>query len=504
MLFEILLLAQERGSVFFTERERDYRFFAGMGYPTKPVFSVLSDYYSEPLGRSYFHATFSYGGVFSKGRSVAHLEFMSRFQNKYGNWTFDKLNCFDEFMGYDRYAISLLNFVSNLTGGYVFPYRWYFGLRYPLKWVERLAFGRFYINLSPYTVYRTWGLEGLLVQGSADSRRFDYLAFASYQPVENPNNSTDVHWRELLILNFRVSPSSLFGFRNTGVFYEVPAIRFDRVVESSFWVLPLDYAKISLLSSFKEHAELSGTSPAFYSGRRWNIAFYMRLPLFGEMVSFSFKHQETSPDFFPYDSQTWLPYPPYYMAETWNYEDVREIRSNEVVDMYRLAFSALGLDWKLGFEDSSPADEEAYMSRDWEKLCPPGRVFHGEVYYTTPNWSTLSVELWRKEADSPSIGPFVQDVYRFSAYIPLGARNNLNLVSLLSNKRVLNTGKNYMFYAFSVLFKYWLTQSLFVSLETKVSSSSAEPPSWLLASPYWWEQSWGLLNFWRLRVKWVF
>lgn len=483
--------AFEQESVFFSDKERFYSYTPSVSEVSRLLFKSEIDYFESSMPESwgeFFQATFYPGFLFSRGRVAFLFQPMIRVKLWESKIQMGSFNGETENQGFDIDAGSIFSSLYEKLDNRVYIPRFFVLLRYPVWFVDWIKFGKLWVNFSPYTIYRTWGIEGLMVRGRPGNLYGCWNFLFSVQPVENKN-------RTLVAGKLRTQAAGC-DFHGVFSIYKIPDVRKDSVFETGLTIPVLDKFKLRGLFVSRTHTE-EGT--AAFVGDTKQMEFKFILPILGTIFRINRGFRWTSPDFMPVDSDTWLKYPPYQSSGySWIYEELRSMVNNEKADWWETKFSLAGLNFHVLYENASPFNRELLMQRDWEQLNPPGRWIKVKVYYVTRTFSTISLEWWSKKAEAPYHGEYSLNVVSQETYIPF-TTSFYGWFKLMYVEKSGAFGDRRCFGARLLLKYIWNFLTLW--FESKISSPDQEEPLWLLTSPYWWEQSWGIDNFVRLRLE---
>ena len=215
--------AQEKSSIYYEERQQMYQEIPPIGTMFLYNSRIIAEYYDErkeeisgDIGmRLYLNLYYGYEslGIF--------IQFMSEYENH----QFNEINNEREYFGYDSKSLSWLQ-----TKGKVYLNNWYILQRnlsyYFGQFLQTVRIGKLWLNYSPYTIYRTFGPEGISFEGNIFPVK--YHIFYSYNKVVN-NNGDVTNSRNLAGVKFYFNETDYFIGELIGVYYNITEFRSDKI-----------------------------------------------------------------------------------------------------------------------------------------------------------------------------------------------------------------------------------------------------------------------------------
>ena len=499
-IFTVVLSAQERNNVYnvyYEERQKMYKEIPPIGTMIQPYVKVFLEYYDEPTlsadlwSRGYFgfYAGYESLGIFIQGMT------------EYQNHDFIELSYTRENLGYDNKLIPWIQSKGKfyLNNYYILQRNlsYYFD-----KFLQTVRIGKLWIDYSPYTIYRTFGPEGVSFEGSIFP--VNYHIFYSYNKVRVDDTSTvfgitNIYEkpRHLAGAKFNFYNSSLFSAELIGVYYSVPDIKNDKVISfkiSKGRIAGILY--IEFLDIEKRHEEK--LLSRIYTG-------YYRQVYLGINFGFSqlnFSYRETSPYFMAYNPVTWTRFSPYAdTAYDWIYEEERGIKVNERAYRMEIRTTIGGIRLRNIFDWGFWLDRS--IQEDWMVISPPLLLTRVEITYLV-GWITVTHKLWmeiEKEAGSTEIPstPEKSQIFTTEFYLPLTQK--ISIIPRVELKREVLSDNVINDKLTQFMQINYSTGRLKFKAEFKFSDIDTEEPDWLVSNPYYREQAWGIDNYIRVRME---
>ncbi len=499
LLISTSLYAQQKSGAYYEDRQKDYKYIPPIGTMFIYGGRIIGEYYDENNVSADMGSRVilnMYAGYESLG---IYLEVMAEYQTN----TFSTINNFRENFGYDAQLLS--NFETKgkiyLRNFYILQRNlsYYFG-----PYLQTIRIGKLWIDYSPYTIYRTWGPEGISLEGNIVSSVAKYNIFYSYNRVvftkydSLTSYSVYTNKRNLVGGKITYNNSKYINGELIGVYYnaidykkeDIESIKLGRDITETIYG--------ELLDVEKHHTEIMKNEKYYGYVRKFLLSFnflYFTLDL---------SYRLTSPDFMPYDRITWSRYEP----ETdpiydWIYEEERPIRNNEKAYNLSLKYNIGGLNFITECDWASWLDKNRID--DWLTANSPGFIFKTSVNYLV-GWITITHKFWQKiykgGGITQTINPEKLQIYTTELYVPLTA--SLNLVPRVEYFRKLRSNNIITDKIIEFLQINYSTASIKFVGEIKISDSDMNEPAWLKTTPYYREQSWGIDNYIRLRMEYRF
>ncbi len=493
------LFAQEKSSLFYEDRQKDFQYVPPIGTMIIYGGKLISEYYDEPElsadwgNRLYLHL---YAGYESLG---IFIEGLAEYQNN----KFSEVNNWRENFGYDSQQYSLIQ-----EKGKVYLNNWYILQRnlsyYFGPYLQTIRIGKLWVDFSPYTIYRTWGLEGVSFKGNIVSDVASYNIIYSFNKDVFANYKTfntytlETNNRHLIAGKFIYNNSKYLYGEAIGMYYNATDYKKEDVVSFKLGRYITDLLYVEGLDVEKHHNEIK-RSEKFYG--------YFRKLLFDfnlVYINLKFYYRETSADFMTYNSLTWDRYEPVSDSiYDWIYEEERAIRNNEKAYNLELKYNLGGITIRNLFDWAQWLDKN--RQDIWLITNPPGFRFQTDISYLI-GWITVAHKFWQKEYyDSGSYylySPERLQIFTTELYIPLN--NSINLVPRLEYFRKIRTSNVITDKVIQFLQINYSTAMIKFLAEVKISSNDVDEPAWLKAVSYYREQSWGIDNYVRLRMEYRF
>jgi hypothetical protein len=502
------LYAQEGGQPYFEDKHKIVKYIPPIGtmflYGSKVILQGFDDTNTssdiEFILYPYIYYSYESFGIYVQPM-VRYLR--NDFHEIKGNQSYND----EENFGYDNRLIPNL-----VPKGRVYLLN-YFILQRNLQYyfgdfLQTIRIGKLWIDYSPYTIYRTFGPEGIAFYG--DIFLVKYEAFYSYNRVSGTNIVSKL-WttnsRHLIGAKFNYDNSDYFSLELIGTYYYTEQLRNEKVWSVRFGKSGIfDILNLEIMDCERYHTE----GPSGYSflktifekdaSEDYSKSFYGRFSRISTGFNFKrlnlkFSYRETTKDFLPYNDITWQRYEPLQSsAYDWIYEEERAIKVNEKAYNIQFHYNLAGVKFVNYFDFSEFLDKKDV--KQWMLANRPGFLMKLRVQYLI-EWLTITHNLWQKNTESEVLQNFGNEIW-----IPLG--NNIGMlprVEYFLKRRSNNNITSYIVWFFRISYESGNKKIL---LEMKQASSDLNEPGWLDVNPYYYDQSWGIDNYVRIRFEYNF
>jgi len=509
VLTNSLLKAQRSGPAYYEDRQIIIRYVPPIGTMFLYGGKFFSQYYDEPTNHPIMEFRlypYLYYGYESFG---IYVQFMTRYlENDFYEIAGNSDNNDEENFGYDNSLIP--NIISK---GRIYLLN-YFILQRNLQYyfgdiLQTVRIGKLWIDYSPYTIYRTFGPEGIEWSGKIFPVNYDM--FYSYNRVADTNYSTmsyQTNGRSMLGGKFNYENSDYISGEFIGLYYYADKFRNEKMDSIRIYKNGiLDILNLEFLNVERYHIERDSGKVGFWKnflsrypdnseakyfyGRYTQYLMSMNL----KNVFLTFIYRETTPDFMPYNAVTWMRYKPLESAiYDWIYETERAIKVNETGYQLNLNYNIAGVKFENVFEWTKYMDS-SYIG-PWLEANPPGFKFKFNVQYLI-GWVTVSHKLTEKITSLERLQNFYTELY-----IPISGSLYIDpQMEYFKKKRSDGTVTDKIVQFLQIGYK---VGNLDFKYEMKYSPINMDEPTWMTRNPYYIDQTWGIDNFIRFRVEYDF
>jgi len=509
LVFLSSLYGQRIGPAYYEDRQKIVKYIPPIGTMFLYGGKLFCQYYDEPTispdleTRVYPYVYYGYESL------GLYVQFMTRYMDHdFYEIKGNSKNNDEENFGYDNRLIPniipkgrlyLLNYFilqRNLS--------YYFG-----DFLKTIRIGKLWINYSPYTIYRTFGPEGIAWEGSI--LPVQYEMFYSYNKIAGTNAKTgfsQTNTRQMMGAKFLYDNPRLFLAELIGSHYYAEGLRTEKIDSirigktGIFDIIYLEFLNVERYHiegdtpyGFSKTLFTSDIPPAYtpftkyFFGRYSHILTDVNL----KIVYLTFIYRETTSDFFPYDELTWMRYEP-LQSETydWIYETERAVKVNEQSYQLNLSYNIAGFKFKNTFDWSQYLDNDSI--KPW--MQSPELLFQLEVQYLI-NWVNVTHKLIQNTLTSDRLQNYYTELW-----IPItGSLSVIPHWEYYRKKRSNNVMTDKLVQFLQILFQKGTMKFMY---EMKYSDINMNEPNWLTAHPYYKDQTWGIDNFIRFRFEYDF
>lgn len=549
LFLSLPLLAQE-GSKYYEERLRPYKNIPIAGNGSYYLIDLRSSMLDSP-NVSFWQNEARIGGyidldylgiyaeLYTRFADNIHAQadtFMSAYLDTLTVEKYNRNNGYDE-KNYQPWAFSLFaqeDGSITLFPNKIYPENYYVLVRNISPFIPEIRVGKLWFDFNAYTLYRTWGIEGIQLKQDlpfyfvvpfAQQISFEagYNFFYSYNKVHDSVVPNDYAMYDRTILGgqyYLKSSDSGTYLEFIHLLYNVSAeTNFDsfgdRFISMNFsksneklrknntygfhvkqklpWKFQLD-GIVVLQNHFEYGLNISFTNQY---AQRYEMKNY------NSILDFGFGYRQTSIDFMPRNPATWENLPPFNSeAYGWNYEEQRLVSGNDKAWFVWMEKFILGVRLNLYYEFSSYLDKENVYP--WRKTSLPGSKFRTTLYY-----QIFSMEIYNRFYNYRGVIPNsdgtesykIMGLMENEIYLPLTGSMSIDVRS--DTYRKLKTGNviNYVNILF-IQYSYKVNSILRVVAEAKATFPQSAEPAWLLkANDYIDQTAWGADDFAKISLE---
>ncbi len=502
-----LSFAQEGAQPYFEEQEEIVKLEPPIGtmflYGGKFVFQ----YFDEPT-RSAEGEVRAYPYIYYGYESLGiYVQPMVRYYKQ----ELYEIQSEEENIGYDDTLIPNIQSKGRI---YLFNYfilqrnlQYFFG-----DFLQTARIGKLWIDYSPYTMYRTFGPEGISLGGKILPVKYEM--FYSYNTTAGSNMKTSVYEtnsRNMIGSRFLFDQPGYFLLELIGVYYNAASLRNEKAASIKIGKSGIfDIIYIELLNAERYHTEgdaghgfwgILFHKDAIEENKPWTKYFYGRFSriltsLNLKLAYLTLSYTETTANFLPYDDFTWMRYEPLQATGDWIYEEERAISVNEKSYNLQLAYTLAGIKLQNSFEWGTYLDPD--IKKPWMIASPPGLLIELSAEYLV-GWVTITHRLYQKTAGPEKFQNFINELW-----IPITETDSLAVIPRIEYFRKYRSDSTVTDKIVEFLRIEYIMGNKELILEMNYSDIDQDEPDWLIDDVYYSDQSWGIDNFVRLRFEYNF